>query len=82
MKLAVTMVTVAVTHLAAKLQPQEHEQTQQTTLISKIPEHLMVLTKQSGVSLHGSPAADQKASQKYRNRNSDHEQEVLIFVLC
>ncbi len=42
----------------------------------------MVQTKQNGVSLHGSPAADQKASQKYTIGNSDHEQEVLILVLC
>ncbi len=65
--LVVTLVTVAVTTLAARLQPQEHEQTKQTASTSKIPEYLMGQTKQSGVSLHNSPAADQKASQKYRN---------------
>ena len=79
--LVVTMVTDVVAVLAAKLQPEEHEETQQNSIHQQDSEHLMVQTKQNGVSLHG-PAADHKASQKYTTGNSDHEQEVLILVLC
>ena len=53
--LEVTPVTVAVTSLAARLQPQEHEQTHQTTFTSSDPQYLMVQTNQSGSPLKGSP---------------------------
>ena len=76
--LVVTMMTVAVTTLAARLQPQEHEQTQQSTSTSK--GHLMAQRQQHFTSPQ--PCSRPKGKlDKYTNRTSDLEQGVLISAL-